>query len=253
VAHVNGYPLPSRLIFGYARYMGEKAFIAIDRRLPLRERKKERTRRALADAALRLFTERGFEATTLDDLVDEVEVSKRTFFRYFDSKEDVAMAAEAELWDAYIEAMASSEIHGNVLAALRKELSATLLDMEEGWEERFILTRGVAAHAGSPVLYDYSELSSLRAQRRLVEVLEQKLGIDSRHDVRLRMLGELALSAWRCGARNWVASRGEVVDEVVLSLPGVRGRQRHGGRKTLINRVEEAFDAIPGGLTLSAR
>lgn len=49
--------------------------------LPLRERKKLRTRRVLADTALRMFLERGFEQTTLDDLVAAAEASVRTFFR----------------------------------------------------------------------------------------------------------------------------------------------------------------------------
>jgi AcrR family transcriptional regulator len=207
--------------------------------LPLRERKKQRTQRALGDAALNLFSERGFEATTLDDIVDAVEVSKRTFFRYYASKEDVAIAAETELWSAYIERLKGRPFRGSALQTLRETLSETLQLMDEDWDVRFIRTRAVAAHAKSPVLYDHSELSSLRAQRRLVEVLEDKLGIDGREDVRLRMLGEFALAAWRCGAKNWVAGRGA----------GGRG---YGGRETLMRRVEEAFAAIPASLKLSA-
>jgi AcrR family transcriptional regulator len=57
--------------------------------LPLRERKKVRTREAIQTHAVRLFKRQGFEATTVDQIADAAEISPSTFFRYFPTKEAV--------------------------------------------------------------------------------------------------------------------------------------------------------------------
>jgi AcrR family transcriptional regulator len=205
-----------------------------DSALPLRERKKRRTRRELSEAALRLFLEHGYEATTLDDLVAAVEVSKRTFFRNYPSKDAVALAAETDLWDAYVATLEDRGVRGNVLGALRDALTATLSAMGDEWLRRFLATRGLIAR--TPALRDRSELVSLAARRRIVETLADQLAIDD-HDVRLRLLGELALGAWRCGAQNWV-----------------RGGKRTRSRRIagLIREVESAFAAVPDAVGLTA-
>src|SRR5260370_35192089 len=60
------------------------------RELPgLRERKKARLRQQIVETALRLFRERGYENTRIDDIVHVLEVSQPTFFRYFPSKDAV--------------------------------------------------------------------------------------------------------------------------------------------------------------------
>ncbi|MEV6712583.1 TetR/AcrR family transcriptional regulator [Lentzea sp. NPDC051208] len=218
-----------------------------DRALPLRERKKLRTRRALVDTALRLFLDKGFHETTLDELVEEVEVSKRTFFRMFQSKEDVAMAAELELWDAYVAEVAAGELHGPVLDFLRRTLVAAIAGLGEEWDRRFLATRGLIAR--TPALWDRSLLNSVTVQTRLVAELETKLGVDSRQDVRLRLLGELSLAAWRCAAKNWISGRGYDGPSPREKLGRWKGP---GGSKVLIRRVDEAFDAIPDSLSLAA-
>ncbi|MGW1811326.1 TetR/AcrR family transcriptional regulator [Streptomyces sp. NPDC002078] len=68
----------------------------------LRERKKEQTRRRLLEGAAHLFKERGFEATTVADIAAYANVSARTFFRYFDSKEALLLPDGVEIF-AYVE------------------------------------------------------------------------------------------------------------------------------------------------------
>jgi AcrR family transcriptional regulator len=61
----------------------------------LRERKRTRTRLMIQAEALRLFSEKGYTQTTVEDIADAAAISPRTFFRYFPTKEDVV------LWDEY--------------------------------------------------------------------------------------------------------------------------------------------------------
>ena len=54
----------------------------------LRERKKQQTRQAIHEAAMKLFAERGYDATTIADIADAAGISPRTFFSYFSAKEE---------------------------------------------------------------------------------------------------------------------------------------------------------------------
>jgi AcrR family transcriptional regulator len=67
--------------------MGERA--TARETLGLRERKKARLRQEIIDTALRLFRKRGYEKTRIDDIVQSLEISQPTFFRYFPSKDAV--------------------------------------------------------------------------------------------------------------------------------------------------------------------
>ncbi len=94
-----------------------------DVELTLRERNKARARAEIADAALRLFFERGFQGVTVDDIVNAAGVSRRTFFRYFETKEDALLADYPELNARLSEALDRSG-PGNAMEAVRAGLHA---------------------------------------------------------------------------------------------------------------------------------
>jgi AcrR family transcriptional regulator len=202
-----------------------------ERSLPLRERKRLRTRRILAQTALRLFTEKGFDATTLDELADEAEVSKSTFFRAYPAKEAVAIEAETELWSAYLTALEARELSGQVLAELREVLTVSAEALEPGWDERYIATRRLILTA--PALLAYVEHYRTGVEKQVVACLAGKLGVGG-DDFRLEVLAELATTAWSVTGRDWVRRDGE------------------GGRDSLVTGLREAFAAIPASLALSA-
>lgn len=201
-----------------------------DRALPLRERKRLRTRRTLADTALRLFAEKGFAATTIEELVDAAEVSRSTFFRAFPTKEAVAIEAETEVWTGYLDALAERELTGPVLTALRDVLIDAAVALPEDWNERYIATRRLALTA--PSVLGHIDYTRSGVKTRIAAHLAAELALPE-GDLRPRILAELAITAWSHAGRGWVAANGT------------------GGRAELVNRLREAFDAIPDALQLS--
>ncbi|GAA4686257.1 TetR/AcrR family transcriptional regulator [Streptomyces youssoufiensis] len=209
------------------------------RQLPLRERKKLRTRQALVDAALRLFTEQGFAETTLDQLVDDVEVSKRTFFRAFSSKEDVALAPEKELWDTYRRRIEAASLAGPLLDAYQDALIAAIADMSDGWEGRFLISRALADR--TPALTAHSLQHCAEVTDAVVRTVVARLPADSGiGELPARLLLELMVAAWRSALREWSAA----ADDAAPTADAGRDRE------ALRASVRAAFAALPDVATL---
>src|SRR5262249_18485315 len=97
-----------------------------------RERKKQRTREALIEAAFELFQAKGFDATTVEEIADAVDVSSRTFFRYFASKEDLPITVQEEQFQAVLEAMEARPAEEPVVTAMRNAMVEIARATEKG-------------------------------------------------------------------------------------------------------------------------
>jgi AcrR family transcriptional regulator len=111
----------------------------------LRERKKARTKMAIQEHAMRLFAERGYQATTVEQIAAAAEVSPSTFFRYFPTKEDVVLydALDPVLLEAFRAQPADRSPVQALRGAMREvfaELPPEALAMQQ---ERDVLIRSV--------------------------------------------------------------------------------------------------------------
>jgi AcrR family transcriptional regulator len=121
-----------------------------------RDRKKNETRQALRDAAHRLFAEKGFSRTTIDDITEAADVSRRTFFRYYDSKDDLLRTDIADLLPVMLAALrarpADEPPLAAILAALRTligpdgppAVAQSLADPVGGFRARLSMVRMLA-------------------------------------------------------------------------------------------------------------
>ena len=92
------------------------------RQIGLRERKKQRTREQISAAALRLFAERGFEDVTIAEIADAADVSQKTVFNYFSTKEDLVYSREEEVEQQLREAIAGREKGQSIVDGMREFL-----------------------------------------------------------------------------------------------------------------------------------
>ncbi len=201
----------------------------------LRERKKQHTRQALIDAALERFTARGYGAVTLDELCDTVQVSKRTFFRYFAGKEDVAMAPLEDLWTAFTAELRTRELPpGTPLLALAEDVLLAALDRvaDERWVHRARLSLLLADR--HPSIAAHNRQFCERTTGALLEILRPALGPGpDPADPRPRLALDMLLAAFQWALAGWAAVQ---PPETAVALA---------------ERFRGAVAALPGSLALT--
>ncbi len=88
----------------------------------LRERKKLRTRKAIAEAARRLFEARGFDDVTVAEIAEAAEITPKTLFSYFPAKEDLLFDDEAGLRDMILAGIGGRAPGETILGAVRRQI-----------------------------------------------------------------------------------------------------------------------------------
>ncbi|MET8615226.1 TetR family transcriptional regulator [Streptomyces misionensis] len=187
----------------------------------LRERKKQQTREALVDAGLRLFVEHGFAETTLDEVCAQAEVSKRTFFRYFTSKEDLALDPSHELWSTFLGEMESLRPSGGtVFEALQEVLLAALDKMTAPrWAERMAACRLLAEVSPSITAHNLSFCDRISSEA--CKTLSARLALADPEDLRTRLAQDLLVAAFQSAVERWAHASGR------KTALGLRTRLQH--------------------------
>jgi AcrR family transcriptional regulator len=197
----------------------------------LRERKKLATRRLLRRAALQLVAERGLQNVTVEDIAEAADVSPRTFFNYFPSKEAVLFGGDPERAAELREGVATGAPGEPALAALcavlirdseamADELQSLGGDPAE-WLRRMKVARTDphvrAAHAASMAMLE----------RALAEGVAARIGADQETDPYPGILAAAAVSVVRACLTFWAGT---------------------GGATPLSQLIDQAFKALGDGL-----
>jgi AcrR family transcriptional regulator len=109
----------------------------------LRERKKQKTRWAIQEHALRLFAQQGYDATTVEQIAEAAEISPSTFFRYFKTKEDVVV--EDRYDELIVAAIEASPPELGPFETLRRATRASMAQIDEAEAARILARMRLSA------------------------------------------------------------------------------------------------------------
>lgn len=195
-----------------------------ERREGLRERKKRLTRHALRMAALTLVAERGLDAVTADDVAAAADVSPRTFFNYFASKEEALVGNDPVLVGYLRDSLLARPAHEEPLEALR----TVFLDYADGFRfDREMWALRLLVIEQNPSLLPALMGATAELERVLAEAVVERVGSDAT-DPYPALVVAASTAAVRTATRHWGA--------------------RDDG-SDLVDVLREVFDALARGLT----
>ena len=192
------------------------------RSFDLRERKRTRTRLMIQTEALRLFREKGYAHTTVEEIADAAAISPRTFFRYFPSKEDVV------IWDEYdplaLELLESRPTEEPLVETFRAVVRETLSGLYRRDPERLLVR--VRLSATVPELRARFLDERTHGVEQLAPLLAAKRGAAA-DELALRVIGSALLAAVTVALDLW---------------------QKDDGKSDLLALLDQATDALAEGM-----
>jgi AcrR family transcriptional regulator len=184
----------------------------------LRERNKLRRREQITEAALRLFAQRGFDGTTIDEIAAAADVSRRTFFRYFARKEDVILDWKRRTADELRDALAARPAQEAPLDAVHRALAT----VAAGYSAQPDLTLGLMRLFESgpelPAGSDYQAWDAV-----LTDGIAERLGVDPLRDPTPRLVATVGFAVLTATVQSWGES---------------------GGRRDLLALLDDGFAAL---------
>lgn len=203
----------------------------------LRERKRLATRRAIQLAAVSIARERGLDATTVDEIARVADVSPRTFFNYFSSKEEAVVGDGPELPPDEAQAVFVAD-RAPIFRGLARLISVSITPALSDHEIVQLRRVFMKSH---PELAGRRWATMHRFEAQVIEVVTRRLvdefpALEAEPESlarRARLTALLAIAAMRSAWVTWMEDNGE-----------------HG---TLLERLDETFDLLPDIVTTSVR
>lgn len=212
--------------------------------ISLRERKKAKLRQVILVVSRRLFMERGYERTTLEQVCEDAETSLRTLLRYFPTKEDLALGREIAWFETFREELANRPPARTAIECWRERIRVASGEIGRGDFIKFVDFLKTAPSVAA-------RLSSLQVEYEglLAESFAQEAGVDPVSDLYGQLLAGMLVAGDRAVSKRWLAGggredigrlRAEVIDWVVANFPSreqTSGERPAFGRRTLAPRM----------------
>jgi AcrR family transcriptional regulator len=185
-----------------------------DQHVSLRERKKLATRRLLRRTVLDLVSDRGYSNVTVEDIAEAANVSPRTFFNYFPSKEAAIWGEDPSRGLQVHERIMAEPAGTPILEVLRRVMisgaEAVTEDLKELGGEPTEWLRRMRAFRGEPELQAGRAAQMARLERAIIEAVSERLGTDPDRDPYPGLLCAVATGTFRSCLAAWTSSGGAV-------------------------------------------